>query len=227
MDRTPGFLTSMNISWKKDYPWEIAMSSPEGGEDNTMHVLPHVLDVSCGFTPIHDFVPRKSVEESPFIIPGANSGLNKVKGGAARKWLSGNNSAFEPKTPELPPVNTGTDTTGTNTVVTTDNQTTDNTSNTPYINPNIVLTRVKTAADTLIANIRRPLDTAGQTQESMNVDVDGDGTMDLTLTITIIYQPQGITGVTTDIVWLEDKFELSNSVDISDLDEYVASKYIN
>ena len=93
MDRTPGFLSSMSIKWRKDYPFEIALSSPEGGDDKTMHVLPHVLDVSCNFTPIHDFVPRKSVEDSPFIIPGAKSGLHIS--GTNRKWLTGNNSNFE------------------------------------------------------------------------------------------------------------------------------------
>jgi hypothetical protein len=34
-----------------------------------MKELPQVLDVSCQFTPIHNFVPRKSVGNSPFIIP--------------------------------------------------------------------------------------------------------------------------------------------------------------
>ena len=96
MDRTPGFLTSMNIKWQKDYPFEISLNSLEGGEDKEMHVLPHVLDVSCNFTPIHDFVPRKSVEDSPFIIPGANSNLHTPTGNS-RKWLSGNNSKFESK----------------------------------------------------------------------------------------------------------------------------------
>ena len=87
MDRTPGFINSINIKWQKDYPFEIALNAPEGKGDKDMHVLPHVLDVSCQFTPIHDFVPRKSIEESPFIIPGANSLLHTK--GTDRKWLSG------------------------------------------------------------------------------------------------------------------------------------------
>lgn len=87
MDRTPGFINSINIKWQKDYPFEIAISNPEGKEDRDMHVLPHVLDVQCQFTPIHDFVPRKSIEESPFIIPGVNSFLHTSN--TDRKWLSG------------------------------------------------------------------------------------------------------------------------------------------
>jgi hypothetical protein len=68
MNRTPGFLTSMNIKWQKNYPWEI-MITPDLKVDKNMKELPQVLDVSCQFTPIHNFVPRKSVGNSPFIIP--------------------------------------------------------------------------------------------------------------------------------------------------------------
>jgi len=68
LDRVPGFLTSMDIKWQKDYPFEIAIANPEtGGTDSEMQVLPHVLDISCNFTPIHDFVPRKSATDSPFF----------------------------------------------------------------------------------------------------------------------------------------------------------------
>ena len=82
MDRVPGFLTSINIKWGKNYPWEIAMTSPEN-EGNGKHVLPHVLDVSLNFQPIHDFLPKKSIEEAPFILPGDNTNLY---GGP---WLTG------------------------------------------------------------------------------------------------------------------------------------------
>ena len=119
--RLPGFFTSINLKWNKDYPWEIALnqggvgtkakvsgdshtSSPEikptwheqyildaakdrngGGNepttdnvngssdthdmDSDMLELPHVLDVSCTFQPVHDFIPQKSVKSSPFILP--------------------------------------------------------------------------------------------------------------------------------------------------------------
>ena len=33
-----------------------------------MVVLPHVLDVSVEFTPVHNFLPQKSIH-SPFILP--------------------------------------------------------------------------------------------------------------------------------------------------------------
>ena len=79
LDRVPGFLTSINLKWQKDYPWEIAIGNPEE-EEIDMHVLPHVLDVSCNFTPIHDFVPRKSISDSPFF---------GRTGGDARGWDGG------------------------------------------------------------------------------------------------------------------------------------------
>ena len=69
LNRVPGFLTSMNIKWQKDYPWEIAIANPEIDNltDTDMQALPHVLDVDCQFVPIHDFVPRKSVDSTPFF----------------------------------------------------------------------------------------------------------------------------------------------------------------
>ena len=69
----PGLITSVNLKWQKDYPWEIALdrsidedTGEMGGKDADMLILPHILDVSLGFQPIHDFVPRNSVW-APFI----------------------------------------------------------------------------------------------------------------------------------------------------------------
>ena len=67
-DRVPGILNSVNLSWQKDYPWEISIDSLEGGIDQHMVVLPHVLDVSVEFTPVHNFLPQKSIH-APFILP--------------------------------------------------------------------------------------------------------------------------------------------------------------
>ena len=62
--RLPGFFTSIGLSWNKDYAWEVA-NTPD---DTDMNELPHVLDVSCQYQPIHDFTPRKG-HEAPFILP--------------------------------------------------------------------------------------------------------------------------------------------------------------
>ena len=72
LNRVPGVIKSIGIKWQKDYPWEIAIDSPEKGmdsQDSHMLVLPHVLDVSVSFQPIHNFLPQKSVSDSPFILP--------------------------------------------------------------------------------------------------------------------------------------------------------------
>ena len=56
--RLPGFIEKVDVQWGQDYPWEIAMRSPEGDDiDTAMQELPMVLDVSLSFKPIHNFVP--------------------------------------------------------------------------------------------------------------------------------------------------------------------------
>lgn len=81
----PGFLTSMNVTVGDDSPWEIANNQIEGA-DAGMYELPHVLEVSCQFTPIHDFLPRRSVAIgndyyiTPLITPNT-PGSNKFEVG--------------------------------------------------------------------------------------------------------------------------------------------------
>jgi hypothetical protein len=43
-----GFLTSVTLTWNTDYPWEISGNLK----------VPHLLDVTCEFTPIHSFNPE-------------------------------------------------------------------------------------------------------------------------------------------------------------------------
>mgnify|MGYP003625693156 FL=1 len=74
IDRTPGFFTTVGLKWNKDYPWDISLNHLEGGEDKDgASVMPHVLDVSCQFTPIHNFIPKKSISDSPFILSHENN----------------------------------------------------------------------------------------------------------------------------------------------------------
>lgn len=54
--RQPGFLNSLNVDIETNYPWEIY-------QENRMIQriqLPQVLSVDCGFTPVHDFLPRRT-----------------------------------------------------------------------------------------------------------------------------------------------------------------------
>ena len=78
--RLPGVLTSIGIKWNKNYPWEIKYDN--GDKDAHMLMLPHILDVSVSYKPIHNFTPSKSIN-SPFIIPGSDN-FSK----ALAKWLS-------------------------------------------------------------------------------------------------------------------------------------------
>ncbi len=66
--RQPGFLSSLNISVDNNTPWEIALNSPEGGNDSDMYELPQLLNVSAQFTPIHSFLVRRNTK-APFITP--------------------------------------------------------------------------------------------------------------------------------------------------------------
>ena len=87
VDRTPGILNSISLKWDKNYPWEIALDGPEKKKRDIL-VLPHVLDVNVSFTPIHNFLPQKSITESPFILSHTNNrslqeGEQWYKAGAA------------------------------------------------------------------------------------------------------------------------------------------------
>jgi hypothetical protein len=57
----PGVITSVKYTWSTDYPWEIAMESPEGGETGVQE-LPMIMDCSISFKPIHDFVPQTGLQ---------------------------------------------------------------------------------------------------------------------------------------------------------------------
>ena len=79
----PGFLNNVNVSWDQEYPWEIAMTSPEDrekGEENINQELPMILDVGLSFTPIHTFLPEAGgsiegniIKAKPFITHGTTT----------------------------------------------------------------------------------------------------------------------------------------------------------
>lgn len=48
----PGFISSVDYSWQTEYPWEVTLG---GTEETDVQQLPHILDVSLAFTPIHRF----------------------------------------------------------------------------------------------------------------------------------------------------------------------------
>lgn len=79
LQRVPGVFTNIKLKWSKEYPWEIAEGRMMSRKDDNgkpididQYQLPHILDVSCNYLPIHDFIPRKSISNSPFIGPVEN-----------------------------------------------------------------------------------------------------------------------------------------------------------
>jgi len=72
--RIPGVLKSANVTWQVNYPWEIKLDPVN--QDKDMKILPHVLDVSISFQPIHDFTPDNSLAAEYIGIGEDSQGLN-------------------------------------------------------------------------------------------------------------------------------------------------------
>ena len=64
----PGFFSSVDLSVDTSTPWEIRLDSEK---DADMNELPMVVNVSCNFTPVHNFAPENRID-SPFILPEIN-----------------------------------------------------------------------------------------------------------------------------------------------------------
>jgi hypothetical protein len=75
--RTPGIITTMNISVDNDYSWEIKMKQPElriqnngdlnASGDQLQMEVPQMLKIQMNFKPIMDKLPQKGLKE-PIII---------------------------------------------------------------------------------------------------------------------------------------------------------------
>ena len=81
----PGFLTSINITVPDESPWEIKAGYSGTGTENDVYQLPHVLEVSCQFTPIHNFLPRRSyfggdgvAHITPLITPNTRDNIFQI-----------------------------------------------------------------------------------------------------------------------------------------------------
>lgn len=69
----PGFFKSINMRWETSYPWETnsrfrdtdVLFRSSRTEAIKAARVPHILDVSCTFNPIHDFSPAY---RQPFIL---------------------------------------------------------------------------------------------------------------------------------------------------------------
>jgi len=68
----PGFISSLTYTIPEESAWEIALSSPEDGQDYGMLETPKYFDVSVSFTAIHDFAPQLgTTAQTAFITPQA------------------------------------------------------------------------------------------------------------------------------------------------------------
>lgn len=93
---TPGFITNVTYGWEPRYPFEIAMGNKlERGlgarnTDRIVQELPHVLNCSLSFTPIHTFTPQTGLyhyitnpsdsarQKQFFPVPGTAETINNV-----------------------------------------------------------------------------------------------------------------------------------------------------
>jgi hypothetical protein len=53
----PGYFTSLDYSIPSESPWEIGINE-NGGYDESVKELPHIITVTLSFTPIHKFLPQ-------------------------------------------------------------------------------------------------------------------------------------------------------------------------
>lgn len=92
MYRQPGIITELHIDTDNEFPWEIAIDSPEGGNDKDMKEVPMILKVSLTFVPIQSFLPHKGAS-THFISVGDNAHTG-------HDWLNDTpaNSATTPST---------------------------------------------------------------------------------------------------------------------------------
>jgi hypothetical protein len=85
----PGFMTSLNYDIPAESPWEIGINDTNGGDDTSVKELPHMIKVTCQFTPIHESVPRKN----PLYFANNNNNKN-VPIGHDPEWVKHGNSRF-------------------------------------------------------------------------------------------------------------------------------------
>ena len=111
LDRVPGLIKTITLSWDKNYPWEITLddSSALTEFDKNMLMLPHVLNVNVQFITIHNFTPQRSIH-APFILPHEINGTLEegkkwYKKGAASSYEEADNSLLsKPFVPEEVPL---------------------------------------------------------------------------------------------------------------------------
>lgn len=113
--RTPGIITSMNITVEDDYPWEIKMKQPEvevedaaiavssqlfnqippksdiANNDRGQMEVPQMLKIQMSFKPIMNRLPQKGFQEPILVSAGRNPGTlianNYIERDDFEKWI--------------------------------------------------------------------------------------------------------------------------------------------
>lgn len=76
LSEIPGFITSLTYNISEESPWDIGRNIDGEREEDKM-ILPQIIDVSVSFTPLHNFLPRKS-RNWDTILSEENEIINKV-----------------------------------------------------------------------------------------------------------------------------------------------------
>lgn len=70
--RVPGFVNNVNVTLNTDVGWEIALNEYD---DSDVAQAPFVVNISCGFSPILDILPRRENYKNPYIPLIMNDGF--------------------------------------------------------------------------------------------------------------------------------------------------------
>ena len=73
--RTPGVLTSLNLTVDDQYAWEIALNEPESGSSSDMLEVPQIIDVAVSFIPILRHLPKNGTSSPILLTANSNNSL--------------------------------------------------------------------------------------------------------------------------------------------------------
>ena len=92
--RVPGFLESVNVTVDNNTPWEINLENSTDVQE-----LPHVLDVSISFKPIHSILPQRSTfniskTETSVNLEDSTNIVNTIGNIVAQPLIGNSKNAF-------------------------------------------------------------------------------------------------------------------------------------
>ena len=68
-----GYMSGVSLTWETNYPWEIDLHSENYGK------VPHVLNVECNFTPIHEFNVKSDLNQEEEVYFGKKQNVAATK----------------------------------------------------------------------------------------------------------------------------------------------------